>query len=536
MFKFRAATAAPPQVIDRVPPASLSLIYESNHATLHRCITLLPQSAHAAAVAALLVPSAIPVPGKLRLRDLEPRPLIRARNPPDPPTKWNTFDKAALLAAVAAVPPAAPYTDAEIDAWWFSPATSIEHEKPLADIFTALAATTRLRLPSVSMHTAVLFMIYVPKLKHLRTLILDDAESAAGAVAMAGDKCSGIETLIAYRAGFGERTPFLSVVPNVSTLTRLVFDSSFRIHARPTRPAGNCLRALSGSLRVVEFHQCFADHESGPVLRALAGLPHLRQLALVDNMFDEDDQFGDLVPLFRSAHGLQALRLEDFTVPPLIEEGLVGAWAQCGGLTSLTLCGWNCSRCFWPAFAVACTTLTALQVLRSQVGGITADDGRCLAEALREMTSLRYLDLGRNELEGAAVDVARAVAAHPLLTRLRLHGTEMDEADALQIAAELPKMTMLDALDLTGTPISEEGAQALAAAFDSLPRLRVVKLGERDVAEEGRAVLEAAGESVQAPLPGRGTPPEATPPPPDSELPHKTLISWAVAVWQIVED
>lgn len=393
---------------------------------------------------------------------------------------------------------------------------------------------TRLQLPKAPDASVPALAAAAAQLTTLRQLVVDDGGGLTAVVEACRD-LPELSYLGAMRAHCRPGSRFFAAVAALTALTTLALDS--RCNEYPAAPPlAAYLRALRSTLREVRVHDSFFCDDPAPMLAALPDLPRLRKLTLSGLRFDDDAPLSGLLPVFRRHSSLQQLQLDDFSLPERLEAALVPCWARCVELTALALSGWGCSPAFWPAFAAACTTLSALRVFRSQVGGIGEAEGRALARALRHMTALRYLDLGRNELGAAAVDIARAVAPHPGLTRLRLHGCEVPEVAVGEVLAEVPKMSALDSLDLTGNVVGLGGARLLAAALESMPRLRVVKLMEgQGGGDEGKAVLESVATGVQAPLPTHGTPPELTPPP-AGELPRTKLVSWAIGVWEIVED
>lgn len=105
------------QVLSRVPPASLPLLFKSKHATLLRCTKLLPPSSHGHAVQALFLPAATRTPRRLDFAEREPQPMLPLRGNAAPPSKWSGSEKAAVISAVAGLPRPKPHTEVTMDAW-----------------------------------------------------------------------------------------------------------------------------------------------------------------------------------------------------------------------------------------------------------------------------------------------------------------------------------------------------------------------------------------------------------------------------------
>jgi len=123
-------------------------------------------------------------------------------------------------------------------------------------------------------------------------------------------------------------------------------------------------------------------------------------------------------------------------------------------------------------------------------GGMDSSGGVSLAEAIKNMTTLKKLDLDYNYIqdEGAAA-VATALQHMPAMAAMEFKANGIGDVGIKAISVELWHTPQLTHLDLERNKIGPSGARALAAALRKTPMLMFLSLGENKIGDAGAKAL-----------------------------------------------
>lgn len=143
--------------------------------------------------------------------------------------------------------------------------------------------------------------------------------------------------------------------------------------------------------------------------------------------------------------------------------------------------------------AEAAIQLMHVEKLRVCRSGLVARDIEPLGRALQHLSSLRWLNLGNNELgsDGFA-ELGRYTARMRNLHTLSVHHNDIGAIGLEEFMRTAEYLESLEHLDLAENPVGDEGAKVVAASAEKLRSLRKLGLFECGIGDAGvRHLMDA---------------------------------------------